>query len=60
MRHRDRGCLNKRRFETKEDCVAAIKRSGCRLALKSYRCVYGDHWHMTKVRPLQEVKRLSN
>lgn len=50
MTARDRGCLNKRRFDTKEACEAAIKRSGCILPLYAYRCRYGDHWHMTKIK----------
>lgn len=60
MFQRDRACLNKRRYDTKEEATAAIKRGGCRFELTSYRCPFGDHWHMTKVRPFREyTKRLS-
>lgn len=54
MRRRDRGCLNKRRFSSKEECEASIARTPSLFQLFAYKCPYSEgksHWHKTKKSP---------
>lgn len=51
MRQIDRECLCKRRFDTKEEALESIAKSGSKFPLYVYKCRFGDHWHKTKHRP---------
>ena len=51
LNERDRGCLCKRRFGSKEECEKSIAAGGKPygiINLKAYKCKFCDGWHKTK------------
>lgn len=51
LNERDRACLCKRRFATKEECDENIQAGGKPfgiIELKAYKCKFCDGWHKTK------------
>jgi hypothetical protein len=59
MKRVDRECLCKRRFDSEQECLDSIAKSGSRIPLFAYKCSFGDHWHKTKHQPPTNAKKES-